>query len=103
MYLINLLEKDLLNFRIFFKKCSSNNLIYKYKTESATPKDFSNYQNMVDLFINLRDVHINLMEVVKNQNNFKWDLGEIKKGNPNLKPKDKISVIQNVENFIDLR
>ena len=103
MYLINLLKKDLLNFRNFFKKCYSNNLIYKYKTESATPKDFSNYQNMVDLFINLRDVHINLMEVVKNQNNFKWDLGEIKKGNPNLKPKDKISVIQNVENFIDLR
>ena len=103
MYLINLLKKDLLNFRTFFKKYYSNNLIYKYKTESATPKDFSNYQNMVDLFINLRDVHINLMEVVKNQNNFKWDLGEIKKGNPNLKPKDKISVIQNVENFIDLR
>ena len=103
MYLINLLKKDLLNFRIFLKKCYSNNLIYKYKTESVTPKDFSNYQNMVDLFINLRDVHINLMEVVKNQNNFKWDLGEIKKGNPNLKPKDKISVIQNVENFIDLR
>ena len=78
-------------------------MIYKYKTESITPKDFSNYQNMVDLFINLRDVHINLKEVVKNQINSKWDLGEIKKGNPNLKPKDKISVIQNVENFIDLR
>ena len=40
-------------------------MIYKYKTESITPKDFSNYQNMVDLFINLRDVHINLKEVVK--------------------------------------
>ena len=41
--------------------------------------------------------------MLKNQINFKSDLSEIKKANLNLKSKDQISVIQNVENFFDLR
>ena len=28
-----------------------NNSIYKYKTEGISPKGFSNYQNLIDLFI----------------------------------------------------
>ena len=40
---------------------------------------------------------------IKNQINFKSDLGEITKGNPDLKSWDQISVIQNVETFCDLR
>ena len=28
-----------------------NSLIYKYKTEAISPKGFSNYQNVIDLFI----------------------------------------------------
>ena len=54
---MNLLKKDLLNLRI--KKSSPNNLIYKYKTEGRSLKDFSKYQNPIDLFINLRDGSIN--------------------------------------------
>ena len=72
-------------------------MIYEYKTEGIIPKDFIN--NPIDLFINLRDGNINPKEALKNQAIFKSDLGEIKKGNPNLKLKDQISVIQNVENF----
>ena len=34
-------------------------------------KRFSNYQNPVDLPLNLRDGNINLKEVLKNQTNFK--------------------------------
>ena len=74
-------------------------MIYKYKTEGISPKDFNNYQNLIDLFINLRDSNINPKEVLKNQINFKSDLGQIKKWNPNLKSNNQVSVIQNVENF----
>ena len=78
-------------------------MIYKYKTEGINPKDFSNYQNPIDLVINLRDENINLKEVLKDQINFKWDLGEIKKQNPKSKLEDQINVIENDENFFDLR
>ena len=90
------------------KRINSDNLIYKYKTEGIIPKDFSNYPNLIDLFKNLRDGNINSKKLLKNQVNFKYlkkksDLGEIEKGNSNLKSKDQISVIQNVENLFDLR
>ena len=39
---------------------------------------------------------------MKDQINFKSDLGKIKKGNPNSKSEDQISVVQNVEHFFDL-
>ena len=54
-------------------------MIYKYKTEGKSPKDFSNYQNLIDLFVNLRDGNVKPREVLKNQIDFKWDLGKIKK------------------------
>ena len=51
-YLMNLLKKKLLIFRIQKKKYNPNNLKYRYETEGTSPKDFSNYQNPIDLFIN---------------------------------------------------
>ena len=54
-------------------------MIYKYKTEEANLKDFSNYQNPIDLFIDLVDGNKNPREVLKDQINVKADLGEIKK------------------------
>ena len=100
---MNLLEKGLLNFGIQKKTINPDNLIQKYKTEGGSPKDFQHYKNQIDLFINLRDGNINPREVLKNQNNFESELGEMGKRNPNLKSEDQISVIQNVENFFDLR
>ena len=58
---------------------------------------------MTELFKDLRDGNINPKEVLKDQINFKSDLGEIRKGNKNSKSKYKISVTQNVEKFFDLR
>ena len=78
-------------------------MTYKYKTEGRSPKDFSGYQNPVDLFINLRDGNVNPREVLKNQIDFKSGLGIIKKRNPKSKSEDQISVIQNVQNLFDLR
>ena len=56
-----------------------------------------------ELFENLRDGSKNLKELLKYQINFKSDLREIKKGSKKSKWKDKISVIQNIEKFLDLR
>ena len=57
----------------------------------------------MDLFKNLKDGSVNPRKVSKNQNNFKSDLGEIEKGNRKSRSEYQISVIQNVENFFDLR
>ena len=57
----------------------------------------------MDLFINLKDGNVNPREVLKNQIEFKSDIGEIKEGNPKSKTEDQISVIQNVQNFFGLR
>ena len=65
-------------------------------------KRFSNYQSPIDLFINLRDGNADPREVLKNQIDFKWDLGEIRKGNPKSKSEDQISVIK-IFNFFYLR
>ena len=55
-------------------------MIYRYKIEEISAKSFNNYQNLIDLFINLRDGNINSREVLKDQINFKSNLGEVKKG-----------------------
>ena len=80
-----------------------NNLMYKYKNEGRSLKDFRNYLNLTDLFINLKDGNVKPREVLKNQIDFKSDLGEIKKGNPKSKSEDQISVIQNVQFTFYLR
>ena len=64
-------------------------MIYSYKTKGRIPKDFSNYQKSIGLFRNLRDGNINPKEALKNQTNFKSDLGDIKKKIKNQKQKTK--------------
>ena len=100
-YLIDLSKKNLMNFRK--EKINRNNLIYKYKTVRRSPKYFSDYQNLIDLFINSRDGNVNSREVLKNTIDFKSDLGKIKKGNPKSKSEDQKWLIQNVQKCFDLR
>ena len=78
-------------------------MIYKYKTEGRSLKDFSNYQSPIDLFINLTDSNVNPRELLKNEIEFKSDLSGIRKENSKSKPEQQISVIRNVQNFIELR
>ena len=68
-------------------------MIYKYKTERISSKDCSNYQILIDLSINLRDGNINQKEVLKDQINFKSNLGQIRKGNPKSKSENQIGLI----------
>ena len=78
-------------------------MIYNYKTEGRIPKHFKNYQNLIEFFKNLRDDNVHPQEVLKNQINFKSDLGKRRKRNPRIESKWQISVIQNVEHFLDFR
>ena len=75
-------------------------MIYKYKTEGRSLKDFGIYQNPTDLLKNLRNGYTNPKEVLKNQISFKSDLGAIVKRNPNSRSEDQISAMQTVENFL---
>ena len=74
-------------FKKIEKRVNSDNLIYKYKSKGKIQKDFRNYQNLIELFKNLRDDNINPKKVLKNQINFKSDLEEIKKRKSKLKIK----------------
>ena len=73
-------------------------MIYSYKTEEKSQKDFRNCHNLIDLLKNLGDGDLTGREILKNQNNFKSDLGKIRKRNPKWKSEDQISV-QNVDFF----
>ena len=77
-----LVEEDFYKSKNLKEKINPNNLIYNNKTEGKILRDFSNYQNPIDIFINLSDGNINPREVLKNQIEFKSDIDEIKKGNP---------------------
>ena len=52
-YLIDLLKKNLMNFRIRKNKLILIILIYKYNTEGRSSNDFSDYRNPINLFINI--------------------------------------------------
>ena len=45
--------------------------MYEYITEGRSPEDISDYQNLIDLFIDLRDGNLNPREVLRNQIDFK--------------------------------
>ena len=55
----------------FKKIIDPENLIYQYKSEESSPKDFTNYQKPIDLLQKLRDGIVNPKEVIKDQINFK--------------------------------
>ena len=74
-----LVEESYSEFRSSEKIINPENLIYTYKTERISRKDFINYQNSIELFKDFRDGNINPKEVLKYQINFKSDLGEIKR------------------------
>ena len=78
-------EEKSYQFQNLKDKNSPNNLIYKNKIEGTSPKVFSNYQNLIDLFRNLGDGNVNPRETLKNQADFKSDLCEIRKRKSKIK------------------
>ena len=74
-------KKSLISYKFdnLDKKINANKLIYEFKTKGRSPKDFRDYQNLIELFKNLRDGNVNPKEVLKNQMKFKSDLCKILK------------------------
>ena len=66
-------------------------MIYKYKTEGRTLKDFNGYQTLINLFTKLGDGNVNTTEVLKNNIDCKPDLGEI---NLKAKSEEQISAVK---------
>ena len=54
-------------------------MIYKYKGNTLN-EEFNKYDNALDLIDKIKNGEMNLAKVKNNQNNFKINLGEIKKG-----------------------
>ena len=70
------------------KKVNSDNLIYRYKGNTADVK-FGKFDNALDIINKIKDGEIRLADVKNNQAKFKSDLGEIKKGNNKKDQKSK--------------
>ena len=52
-------------FKDLAEKLNPDNLIYRYKNEATSAKDFRNYRNAIELFKDLRDGNINQKKSIK--------------------------------------
>ena len=78
------------------KKVNSDDLIYRYKGDTADVK-FNEFDNAFDIIDKIRDGKIDLSDVKNNQEKFKSYLGEIKKGNKKHKSKAQKNTLYNIE------
>ena len=62
------------------KKVNSDDLIYRYKGDTADVK-FNEFDNVFDIIDKIQDGNIDLSDAKNNHEKFKSYLGEIKKGN----------------------
>ena len=69
-----------------------NDLIYRYKGKVADTK-FNEFDNALDIINKIRDGEKDLADVKKNQQKFKFYLGEIKKAVKNQKNKETLCTI----------
>ena len=70
------------------KKVNYDDLIYKYKGKPADVK-FSQFDNAFSLLDKIIDGKISLTNAKNNQENFRLDLNEVKKGKKNVDQKSK--------------
>ena len=61
-------RKNFSEFKNSEKIINLDHLIYKYKTGGRSQKDFESYQNLRELFKNLRDSNVNPREFLKDKN-----------------------------------
>ena len=59
-------------------------MIHKYKGNTPN-EEFNTYDHTLDLIDKIKNGEIKLAEVKNNQNNFRSNLGEIKKGSQKIK------------------
>ena len=79
------------------KKVNSNDLIYKYKGSTVNVK-FNEFYNALNIINKLPNGEISLADVTNNQEKFKSNLGEIKRGNAKKKrSKEQKNALYNIE------
>ena len=74
------------------KKVNSDDLIYRYKGNTADVK-FDKFDNALDIIDKIRDGKIDLADVKNNQEKFKSYLGKIKKGKKSKEQKKTLCII----------
>ena len=75
------------------KKVNSDNLIYRYKDNTADAK-FDKLDNALHVISKIKNGEISLADVKNNEAKFKSDLGEIKKGNNIKRSKEQKLFVQ---------
>ena len=78
------------------KILNSNDLIYKYKGNTADKK-FDKFDNVLNIINKIQNGEISLVDVKNNQEKFKSHVGEIKRGNSKKRSKEPKSVLYNIE------
>ena len=84
------------------KKVNSDDLIYRYKGNTADAK-FDKFDNALDIIDKIRDGKIDLANVKNNQEKLKSYLGEIKKGNKKHRSKEQKNALYNIEMLYNAR
>ena len=78
------------------KKVNSDDLIYRYKGNTADAK-FDKFDNALNIINKIQNGEISLADVKNNQEKFKTYLGEIKKGNKKHRSKEQKNTLYNIE------
>ena len=78
------------------KKVNSDDLIYKYKGNTADAK-FGKFYNALNIINKIQNGELSLADVKNNQEKFKSYLGEIKKRNSKKRSKEQKSALYNIE------
>ena len=77
------------------RKNDLNTLTYYFKNKS-NPINFIGFQAPLHLYRDIFNGNIKLAKAEKDQKQFKSDLNEITRGNPNKKSADQIKIIENI-------
>ena len=84
------------------KKVNSDDLIYRYKGNTADVK-FDKFDNALNIINKIQNAEISLADVKNNQEKFKSYLGEIKKGNNKRKSKEQKNALYSIETLYKAR
>ena len=81
---------------IKIKKVNSDDLIYKYKGNTADAK-FDKFDNVLNIINKIQNGKISLADVKNIQEKFQSYLGEIKKGNKKHRSKEQKNTLHNIK------
>ena len=78
------------------KKVNSDDLIYRYKGNTADAK-FDKFDNALNIINKIQNGEISLADIKNNQEKFKSDPGEIKRGNSKRRLKEQKTALHNIK------